>query len=268
MRYLAGRGGGIGGSLALGTGDIPATVNDTRLTFEVYRATIDVISISYSQNLLIFKASIPQEISLRIQELGLFSLEDNSANTGLSRLLTSFETDIELWSNGSYVETNNRIGSVSLRMQPAANGTLEATLGAVLDLSAYTPDDNFTIAFTKGNGNVSSLTLRFRDDFGNSFSQTSSVTSLTNSYHIVTFPKKNFVTTGEMFWNSITSVSVSVAASAGGAADVFLDGIRIEDDDSPTIDYGLVSRSVLPAPFIKSTIAPMDVEYALELSIV
>jgi hypothetical protein len=266
LRYLAGRGGSIGSSIALGTGVTPATTADGRLTFEVDRVTIDVVSVLYNDSLIVFKGTIPQEIEYSIYEAGIFNMPSNPISVENARILVQFEDGLEEWSAGSLVTSNARLGVQSLRLQPNASGTVEAIANVVADLSNFTSDDNFTVAFTKASSNGSSLILKFKDLNGNQFALTKSVSSLALGYNVLTFRKGDFVATGAMDWANVTSISVSHSATAGGASDVYLDGIRIEDDDVVSGDYVLISRSVLGTPLLKTNAAPMDIEYALELN--
>lgn len=270
LHYLSGRGGSVGSALALGTGSTAATVNDTRLTFEVDRATIDVVSALYDSNYLTFKATIPQERAYTIYEAGLFNLPLDGASTSVGRLIASFETGLEVWSVGTYTTTvNARIGSEALRLQPNANGTLETVLDAQMDLSQYSIDDNFTVAIYKNSSFASSLILKFKDVNGNTFTLSKSINGLTNGYQIVTFRKGDFTASStDISWADLSQLSVSHSATAGGNSDIYLDGIRIEDDDYQSPDYALTSRTVLASPVVKSTVSPMDVEYALELNFV
>lgn len=266
LRYLAGRGGSVGDSIALGTGTIAPSVVDNRLTFEADRVTIDVISVLYNDSLIVFKGTIPQEVQYTIYEAGLFNMPSNPFSVESSRILLSFEDTIEEWSVGTLVNTNARLGSQSLRLQPAGSGTLEAQAAVVADLSSFTADDNFTLAYTKASSNASSLILKFKDLNGNQYALTKSITSAPLAYNVLTFRKGDFVATGAMDWTNVTSISVSHSATAGGASDVYLDGLRIEDDDVVSGDYALLSRSVLVSPVSKTDASPMDIEYALELN--
>lgn len=268
LHYLAGRGGSVGSSLALGTGSTPATLNDTRLTFEVDRATIDVISALYNDNYLVFKATIPQTSEYTIYEAGLFNLPSNNLSASLGRLVTAFDATLETWSNGSYTTTvNARLGNSALRLQPAASGTIETVLQSPSDFSSFSVDDNFTIAFYKNSSNASSLILKFRDANGNTFSQTKSISALANGYHIIAFRVGDFTASStDISWGQITEISISHSATSAGASDIYLDGMRIEDDDFNNPEYALTSRTVLATPVVKSAVSPMDIEYAMELN--
>lgn len=265
LNYLAGRGGGIGGSVALGIGQTPATVLDTRLTFEVDRATIESISSLPNEYTLIFKTTLPQEREYTINEIGIFSMDTNPITGSMSRLLSTFEEDIDTWDNGSYVTTNAHIGQATLRLQPSANGTLTTTAPGVVDLSYYTANDNFTLAFTKNSANASSITLKFSNINNDYFSLNKSISALGNGFQVVQFRLGDFVPSGSISWAEIASISISHSASAGGASDIYLDGLRIEDDDTDSTEYALVSRSVVSPPVTKTTVSPMDIEYSLQI---
>ena len=75
-------------------------------------------------------------------------------------------------------------------------------------------------------------------------------------------------TSGTPNKNSIVKISVGVKAKSSGATTVLLDGLRINDEDTFRVDYGMISRSVLsPSNLItKSLGKQMDIEYRLGLS--
>ena len=57
---------------------------------------------------------------------------------------------------------------------------------------------------------------------------------------------------------------MAITASAGNTT-VYLDAIRINDEDTFDPGYGLISRSVLSTPLIKKAGRPVDIEYKLQL---
>jgi hypothetical protein len=75
-------------------------------------------------------------------------------------------------------------------------------------------------------------------------------------------------TSGTPNKNSIVKISVGAKAKSSGATTVLLDGLRINDEDTFRVDYGMISRSVLsPSNLItKSLGKQMDIEYRLGLS--
>ena len=65
---------------------------------------------------------------------------------------------------------------------------------------------------------------------------------------------------------SIVKIGVGVKAKASGASTVLFDGLRINDEDAFRTDYGLISRSVLTTPIVKTLGKQMVIEYRVGLS--
>ena len=54
-------------------------------------------------------------------------------------------------------------------------------------------------------------------------------------------------------------------AKSSGATNVLLDGLRLNDEDKYNTQYGLISRSVLTEPIVKTLGVEMDIEYKINL---
>lgn len=266
LRYLAGQAPSVGEAIGLGVGQVAATGSDSRLTFEVERAIVTLTNIDYNRNNLVFKTTLPQELVLDIYEAGLWSTSVNTINaTNDSRLLTTFDTLNEQWNNVSIDNTNARSSADAALVTVAAGATVSPRLAVEMDLSGYSGNDTFLLAFQKTSSNITDASLVFLNDSGNSFKLNQSITSLPIGYNVISFKKSDFVASGPISWNFITSFGVDVKAGATGG-NITLDAIRIEDTDTINADHVLVSRTVLSTPLIKTSIAPMEVEYALEIS--
>lgn len=265
MRFLAGQVNVLGGSIGVGTGTKAPAVSDLRLTYEFDRATIYLSSLDSISKRIIFKGTLGERVVGSIYEVGLYSTAFGSFTTGSpSRSLATFERDAETWSAGSYASGNHRIGFEALRLEPAASGTLTASLPSInLDLSGYGNSDDITLAFF-ANANTSTVRVRFRGMDPAAYFE-HSVTPVTG-YNVVTVARSALTKTGVLDWTGIDSLEVSVSAKAAGAALVDFDGIRIETT-TPDVDNVLVSRSVLATPIVKTDTAEMDIEYALEVAI-
>lgn len=267
LRYLAGQSPDLGGAIGLGVGSTAAALTDTRLTYEVDRAIVTLKNADYNTNVVIFKTTIPQNMIYKIYEACLWSSPSNSLNADYSsRVITTFDLDVEPWTNATVDSTVARTSLDSVRVDAGANLTVSTRMQAALDLSGYSNNDTFLLAFNKVNANITDLTLSFENETGGSFKQTISITALPVGYNILSFPKSGFTATGTIAWNGITKFGVDVKAGAT-AGYVILDGLRIEDTDTVNQDYVLVSRSVLGTPLVKTDIAPMDIEYALEFNV-
>jgi hypothetical protein len=237
------------------------------LTYEFDRATIYLTTPDYINRTIIFKGTIPEGTIGTIYEVGLYSSPYSSNNTGSSpRLLASFESGYEAWSNGTYVAGNQRVGNNALRLAPATNGTLTTVLPSVgLDLSGYANTDQFTLAFYNQNTNASSVKVRLRAPGGAAYYEYT-VSNPVAGYNVVTFNKSAFSTTGVVDFANIDSLELSVSSKATGASQVDFDGFRV-DSGVVSEDNVLISRSVLPTPVPKTGLREMDVEYALEVSL-
>lgn len=257
----------IGRSIAIGLGGAAENVVDTSLNFEIARATVNLVSFDYVNNKLIFKASIPQEFSGKIYEVGLWSSTANSAaGEFTSRLLTTFDSDTEVWTTGTFQTTNARIGANALRLAPLASATATSALGSIFaDFSGNSGADKFSIAYFNGNAFVSSLRVRFKTDASNYY--TISVATPSTGYQISQVAKSAAVNTGTPSWSTITSIEVEVVATAGGAAAVDFDGLRVEDVDTLNPDYVMVARELLAAPVTKTAGRVQDIEFSLPVTV-
>ena len=65
---------------------------------------------------------------------------------------------------------------------------------------------------------------------------------------------------------SIVKIGVGVKAKLTGATTVLFDGLRINDEDAFRTDYGLISRSVLSTPIVKTLGKQMVIEYRIGLN--
>ena len=72
--------------------------------------------------------------------------------------------------------------------------------------------------------------------------------------------------TGAPDQTSIVKIGVGVKAKSSGATAVLFDGLRINDEDAFRTDYGLISRSVLSTPIVKTLGKQMVIEYRIGLS--
>lgn len=266
LRYLAGQAPDLGGAIGLGVGAVAANVADTRLTFEVDRAIVTLKNADYNTNVVIFKTTIPQEKVYKIYESCLWSTATNSLTDYSSRMLSTFDLDVETWSSMTVDSTIARTSLDSGRVDAGSNATTSTRLQVDMDLSGYSGNDVFLLAFNKVNANITDLALAFENSTGGSFKSNISIAGLSTGYNVLAFPKSGFTATGTIDWAAITQFGVDVKAGPT-AGYVILDGLRIEDTDTINQDFILVSRSVLGTPLTKTDIAPMDIEYALEFTI-
>ena len=266
LRVLAEQASSIGGAIGVGVGNAAAVVGDTRLRWEVDRQAIAIKNVDYTNSRVIMKTTLPQTSIYTIYEVGVWSQFTNNFNSdNASRVLTTFETAFENWSNATLDSTQSRTSPDSIRIDAGASATVAAATDVDLDLSGYSAADTFNIAFYKANNNITTLKLNLASATG-SYEGSVTVSSLPVGYNVVTISKGAFVATGTPDWSAITTMTVKVTAGAS-AGYLIMDGIRIEDGDTLNPSYALVSRSVLGSPLVKTDSSPMDIEYALEFDV-
>lgn len=255
--------------LAIGIDGTTATENDTRLGFEFYRTpvylsstdiqTVDEVT-TYS---VVYKATLPQDIAGTISEVGLYPSTRTSLNNFDSKFLTDFSSALD-WidANGFYPETvftNAKIGDSLLKLS-----TDEYISNAYLDLSGYSSLDTFRIAYYCNN--TSSGTIRVR------------LYSSDTDYYQYSINVNNTVgykVSDDIFINSLLTVGsgspdssqiIKIGIAKTGSADVDVDAIRINDEDTFDPIFGLISRAVLSPVVTKSAGRQIDIEYRLDLS--
>jgi hypothetical protein len=266
LRSLA-QGSQVAQTLAVGAGTTAATVGDTRLTFEVARATLSTVSIDITTNKIIYKTTIPRETVLNIREAGLWSVaQDLVAGQFGSNLITSFESDFETWSVGTYQTANARVGSTALRLSPTASATVSSVnANFVSNLSGHSGSDLFVLALNCSSANCAAARVRFISPNGGYYQFQYSTPA--SGYNVLSLAKSAATVSGTPSWSDITSMEVQATATAGGSVNVDFDGLRVEDVDSFNPDYALISRTVLGTPIAKTAVAAMDIEYTLDVTI-
>jgi hypothetical protein len=299
-RFLASQMAGVnsfaGRELALGIGStaVNANGNDTKLEFEFYRlpvllSSFDVVQtgVDGSGNPIfeynvVYSSTIPQDVSGVVSEIGLYPGGRTSFNNFDSKFISSFTNNFN-WFDGSSnpaLQSNTQDSSGaytflskiddSMITVTASSGTTKEYTNSLesYDISGYSINDTISIAYKKSDNNVSNIRVKFY--------------SSASAYYYVDFTPASgsgdriqSLSLNNLFSNytaspnlpdpaSITKIGVAVTAT-GGATTVYLDGIRINDEDTFDPSYGMISRSVLSTPLIKKPGRPVDIEYKLLL---
>jgi hypothetical protein len=294
--YLSGSNSFASKEIALGIGSITPNVkgNDTRLNFEFYRLPVELSSFNVLETgvdvdgdpiynyFVTYKSTIPQDVSGVISELGLYPGDRQSFNNFDSKFITSFTNEFN-WFSGSDNPTSqgntqdssgaytflSKVSDSMIRVDVTSGQTKEYINSFISDdISGYSINDTIAIAYKKADNNVSKIRVKFYSsdlayyyvDFTPAYGtgdkiQTLSLNNLFSNYTA----SPNLPDPA-----SITKIGVAVTAS-GGATTVYLDGIRINDEDTFDPSYGMISRSVLSTPLIKKPGRPVDIEYKLLL---
>lgn len=272
-RYMAGWVPSIALSMAFGVGESPESAGDKRLQFEVGRSDIELVSYDFVQDKLVFKATLDEGFDATLYEVALYSSESNvAAGEFGSRLLASFDSLTENWwqasSPATYTTENTRIGINSVSVNVGANGSVTISQPeALLNLSGYSAADEFVFAFYCNNGNVSTARFRFLTDASNYYDVIIPSAAISTGFNIIRAPKGSAIVTGSPDWGSVTTVEVTISAKSIGDVSVNLEGIRIEDMDTPAPDYVMVARSLLALPFDKVAGRIQEIEFPIGVTV-
>ena len=266
-KYLARQVAYIGRAIAVGVGTADETVNDLALQMEVARAEVILVTYDFTNDRLVFKASLPTNIGAKIYEVGLWSdVTDNRAGDYASRVLSDFDVS-ESWSTGTYSSTNTRVGADSLRLSPAASTTATSLKSDMtIDLSGNSGADYFSLAYNVSNAFVGSVFLRLKTDSANYYQYTVA-TNPTAGYKVTSMPKSAASVVGVPTWANIQSVEVGVTSTSGGAGTVDFDVLRVEDIDTYNPNYVLVGRTTLSQPLTKILGQVQEVEFNLDVNV-
>jgi hypothetical protein len=292
INYLAGNADFSKKEIALGIGSTTpnAKGNDTRLDFEFYRLPATISSIDIEQTgtdidgdpifsyKAVYQATIPQDVAGVVTEVALYPGSRSSKNNFDSRAVTLFENNV-LWTDsvganpGIQVNTESftsKIGENMIYIQSAPSSSKEYTLSFnQIDLSGYSINDSLALAYKKDDNNVSNIRVKF-------YSSPTQYCYLDFTPSAGTGDKIQSASLSSLFSNTsatppdfanITKVGIEVTAGSGGAAKVYFDGLRINDEDTFDPTYGMISRSVLTGGDIiyKTSGRQVDIEYKLQL---
>lgn len=228
---------GLYGSIALGIGSSEPTTSDTRLEFEIARLPVGYTAFDFEGGRVILRASVSPTVAGKVSEVAL--VPGSAVGVDSSRLILSFGSDTELWTEGVFTDENVRIGDEALRLS-INNDTLVAESAMELSLSNYSDQDTFALAF-HSEGNVDNIVLTLGTDTSNHYSST--VTPLGGGHHIARWSKGSMVVTGSPSWDDINYVSVAVTSS-GGTGTVDFDGFRV-DKEASTAERFIISRNLI-----------------------
>ena len=281
-QYLAGQSNTNLKDVAIGIGSTAASVNDTQLGFEFYRSPVTMSSIDIQTNSttgvssygVVHKTTIPVDVVGVISEIGIFPTVSLSSTDYASNSISTFE-DNQSWADSSgafpsvLTTPTPKIGTYYLSMGAAASGTKQYFNNFNIDISGYSALDSLTIAYRQVDLNLDYVFVRMYDS-NNSYYEIRYAGDLSTGDKIKSLTLNNLYSsgygTGAPDQTSIVKIGVGVKAKSRGATAVLFDGLRINDEDAFRTDYGLISRSVLSTPIVKTLGKQMVIEYRIGLS--
>lgn len=261
VQFLAGKIEDWAAEVEVGIGDTAAQVTDESLEFPHLRFDVDHYDYDELNEKVIVRATIPQEVSTGIYEVGLFSGLNNPVSVNGNRLLLDYTDGSAIFSenNAVFSATNSRLGDEGklLNIGSGQTGYVRGYLEAG-DLSEYKGSDNFNLAYYYTNtGGTPTVTVRFETTESDYYEHTFSPTA---GYNIETFAKSTLTSTGTPDWSVIDSIYIA----SSDQSDILLDGIMAEES-LLVEDYGMVARRVLTTPRIKPT--GVEAELTFEIGV-
>ena len=284
--YLAGMNNFATKDLAFGIDStaVQSNGNDTRLGFEFYRIPVSLGSIDIQTDIsgnstyaVVYQATIPQDVAGIIKEIGLYPGIKSSANNYDSKFIADFENNL-MWfksdsSNPELVLSTTssikpRVGANFSKISVNASQSAEFTCSySGLDLSGYTASDSLSLAYNQENTNLESIVFKFYSSDSSYYSATFTGASSVTEPNKISKVLFSTLTANNVYadLSSIIKIGVIVTAKSSGQAVVYLDALRIDDEDTFNANFGLISRSVLSSPVEKIAGKPVDIEYRINL---
>ena len=128
------------------------------------------------------------------------------------------------------------------------------------DISGYSANDSLTLAYNQADTNLSSIKVKLYSSdtsyYMATFNASGAAGNKMQSLNISALTSHNNPST------TITKIGVEVVAGAGDTV-VYLDGLRINDEDTFDPTYGMIARDVLSTPLQKKAGKPVDIEATL-----
>lgn len=264
-----------------GSSDYASADTNTRLGFEYYRlpATFGSIDIQTdgggnSTYSVIYKTTLPQDVAGVIKEIALYPGTRTSTNNFDNKFLSDFENNL-IWLNPSgqnpalvaySPETTEypvpRIGSSMMLVDVTASSSEEYIASiAPFNLAGYSGNDSITLVYKK-DANLSSVKVKLYSSDTSYYMATlgsGAVGERIESINISSLTTHNNPT------SSIIKIGIQVTAGAGDT-ELYLDGLRINDEDTFDPTFGMIARDVLVTPLEKKAGKPVDIEYKIGLT--
>ena len=251
---------------------------DTRLGFEIYRTPVSLgstdIQIENETTMysIIYKATIPQDVSGVISEIGLYPSLRTSSNSYDSKFISDFDKYFDWIDLNNYSPSTSsiggKVGGNVLTMTSNASSSNEYKANISLDLEGYSNQDSLTIAYYKEDTNLNKITLKFYSSDSDYYYV--DITPESGTGHKIS----SDVNLSSLFGNIVGSPSKSeiikiglvIVPNASTSTSVGVDSLRINDEDTFDPLFGLLSRTILPSPYLtKMSGRQIDIEYRLDL---
>jgi hypothetical protein len=268
--------------IAIGIGSQAATVNDSDMEFEFYRSGVFLGSTDIQTNTatgvttyaVVYKTTLPTDVEGIISEIGVFPSASAENTDYSSKYISSFE-DTTSWRDENDEQPTKvstptpKIGSSYFSVSAPSGQSKSYALDTLFDLSGYGVEDGMSIAFYQSDLNLDYIYVRFYSSPTNykeiRFAGATSIGHKIIPKQLSDLFNSSFSSSGVTDFANITKIEVGAKAKSSGATTVLLDGLRINDYYKYNTQYGLISRSVLSQPIVKTLGVEMDIEYKINL---
>ena len=252
---------------------------NSRLDFEFYRLPVlfgstDIQTTSnITTYVVVYKTTLPQDVSGVISEIGLYPANRISTNNFDSKFLADF-TDALDWaasdgSTGVESTTGARIGSTTVTLSSASTSAKEYFYNIpATDFSGYSVYDSIKLAYYKNNADLQSIKIRFYSSDSNYYEVTITDTSGTG-YKISNDILMSTVYSGGSGTpdkTKINKIGIVITPKTSLTTTVNFDGLRLNDEDTFDPYFGLISRTLFDTSLTKQAGRKVDIEYRMELS--
>jgi hypothetical protein len=266
--------------IAFGIDSTAATQLDTRLGFEFYRLPVEFGSTDiYSDEngikyFVVYKTVLPVDVAGAIKEIGTYPSRRTSSNSFDSKFISDF-SDAFAWKDSSLFNpeistTGALVGEDVLNFVSGIGTEKEYTCTInETDFSGYSVNDSIRLSYYKNDNNLEKIKIRFYSS-DIAYYEVEVIDNTGTGNKISDDILLSVLYAGANSENpdisKINKIGIVVVPKSGVQSTVGMDGLRINDEDSFDPTYGLISRSVLSTPLVKTIGRLVDVEYRMELS--
>lgn len=281
--FLAGNVSFSSKELAVGIADgseYAVSDSNSRLGFEFYRVPVEFGTTNIQSNGqggftygVIYKATLPQTVVGQINEIGLYPGNRQSSIVYSDKFISDFENNL-IWtysdgSNPAIIQNNNvRIGSYFIDLTVGSSSQSKEIVANTnsLDISGYSVNDSLTLAYFQEDSNLESITVKFYSS-DIDYLEANFVANSTTGNKIAQISLSDMLNNpvGSPDATAINKIGIVINSNSGGASTVYLDGLRINDEDTFSPSYGIVSRALITGGLNKVLGRTVDIEYRLEL---
>ena len=272
---------------SIGYGAIPSSTTSsyTRLRYELGKSLVSSKIFLSASNQIVIKASVPNNFSGEIFELGVFPTNVIDGNkdafvfTNFDEIISSTGTGSSAWLQGLSHSDSNNAASLSGFSRASASSiyvntsSVLSNFSIVTDLSDYTTADWLHLLYYVPAVITPSPSVTFTFYDSNSASWSSSVTSLATSAsgYVNTIIKMN---TPSVDWSGVvTNISASFATTSTSSNKfIVFDALRFREDQTTGVKpvenmlVSIASASGTTALFKTTYGQPLQIEYYLTVS--